>query len=116
MGMTTRATSTRRRASAARATPARIEVENVNHPGQTRLVDRTKYEAMRRAILKVLPVRVPGSTLADLSAAVPHHLPDALFPAGAGAGWWLKSVQLDLEAKGIIVRDRSSPLRLRRLA
>jgi hypothetical protein len=28
-----------------------------------------------------------------------------LFPQGAKSGWWQKAVQLDLEAKGAIVRD-----------
>jgi hypothetical protein len=40
------------------------------------------------------------------------HLPAALFPAGATAGWWLKAVQLDLEAKGVIERVAGKPLRL----
>jgi hypothetical protein len=32
-------------------------------------------------------------------------------PGGAKAGWWVKTVQLDLEAKGIVVRDGGRPLR-----
>jgi hypothetical protein len=27
------------------------------------------------------------------------------------AGWWAKAVQLDLEAKGIVVREATKPLR-----
>jgi hypothetical protein len=27
------------------------------------------------------------------------------------AGWWAKAVQLDLEAKGIVVREVTKPLR-----
>jgi hypothetical protein len=43
------------------------------------------------------------------------RLPDALFPGGARAGWWLKGVQVDLEARGAIERlPASKPLRLRR--
>ena len=30
------------------------------------------------------------------------------------AGWWMKGVQLDLEAKGLMVRDGGKPLRWRR--
>lgn len=100
---------------APKATSGRIEVENVIRPGKTRFVDRAKYEAMRRAVLKVIPAKAPGSTLQDLSNAVLRHVPAALFPEGARAGWWFKTVQLDLEAKGVIVRDRSTPLRLRRV-
>ena len=56
----------------------------------------------------------PGLTLADAVSAVLPHLPTALFPGGAHAGWWFKTVQLDLEAKHEIVRERTSPLRVHR--
>jgi len=42
------------------------------------------------------------------------HLPADLFPGGAKAGWWMKTVQLDLETKGIITREKTKPLRLHR--
>ena len=93
----------------------RLVVENVNHPGSIRNVEATSYQAMRRAVLNVLPATPPGLTVADLLDEVLPHLPPDLFPAGARAGWWLKTVQLDLEAKGIIARDKSRPLRLYRL-
>lgn len=93
----------------------RVMVENVNHPGTSREVDAAKYRAMRRALLKVLPPRSPGLTLADAVSAVMPHLPAALFPAGAHAGWWFKTVQLDLEAKCEIVREKTSPLRVHRV-
>jgi hypothetical protein len=93
---------------------ARIVVENVNHPGKSRPVDARKYQTMRRALLKVLPPRTPGLTLADTLTAVLPHLSATLFPDGAHAGWWLKTVQLDLEAKGVIAREKTTPLRLHR--
>ncbi len=93
---------------------SRIAVENVNHPGMSRPVDAAKYQAMRRALLKVLPPKTPGLTLADTFTAVLPHLPAPLFPAGAHAGWWLKTVQLDLEAKKVIAREKTTPLRLHR--
>jgi hypothetical protein len=34
------------------------------------------------------------------------------FPGGAKAGWWAKAVQLDLEAKGVVKREKTSPIRL----
>jgi hypothetical protein len=43
------------------------------------------------------------------------HLPEELFPGGAKAGWWTKAVQLDLEAKKVIVREKTTPLRLRKV-
>lgn len=93
----------------------KIEIENANHPGKTERVDRAKYEAMRRALMAVLPDRSPGMTVADAKEALLPNLPDALFPQGATAGWWLKAVHLDLEAKGLVAREPRSPVRLRRL-
>jgi hypothetical protein len=98
------------RGAADAARSARVAVENINHPGKSRLVDAAKYRAMRRAILTILPRRAPGRTLADASVAVLPHLPATLFPSGAHAGWWLKTVQLDLEAKALIARERTTPL------
>ncbi|HEY5545608.1 MAG TPA: hypothetical protein VIK50_06100, partial [Gemmatimonadaceae bacterium] len=92
---------------------ARVVVENVNHPGKSRTVDGAIYRAMRRTLLKVLPRKNPGFTEAEMLRAVLPHLPPDLFPGGAKAGWWLKTVQLDLEAKKIITRERTTPLRWR---
>jgi hypothetical protein len=94
---------------------ARIAVENVNVPGKSRLVDAANYQAMRRTLLKVLPPRNPGFTQAEMFRAVLAHLPVDLFPGGAKAGWWMKTVQLDLEAKRIIAREKTRPLRWHRL-
>lgn len=93
---------------------ARVEVENVNHPGNVNSVDAEMYEAMKRAILEVLPGTSPGLTVAEVQERVVAHLPGNLFPGGAKAGWWMKAVQLDLEAKGVILRERTAPLRLRK--
>ena len=92
----------------------KISVENVNHPGRTSQVDRAKYEAMKQAMLKVLPDNAPGLNQNEIREAVLPHLPGDLFPGGATAGWWAKTVQLDLEAKEILVREPSKPLRWHR--
>lgn len=89
----------------------KIEVENINTPGQTSRVDRAKYEAMKSAMIAVLPAFPPGVPAAEIKAAALPQLPDTLFPGGATAGWWLKCVQLDLEAKGIVKRSATKPLR-----
>ncbi len=95
---------------------ARVTVENINHPCRTTIVDKARYEAMRRAMLKVIPKRPPGLTPDHIYEAVLPILPSAEFPGGDGAGWWCKCVQLDLEAKGLIFRDpRVRPLRLTRV-
>lgn len=91
----------------------KVEIENVNTPGRVERVDRTRYLAMREALLSVLPKNSPGLTVAEAKAELLPLLPPALFPEGAKAGWWLKATQLDLEAKGVIQREDSKPIRLR---
>lgn len=88
----------------------KVTVENVNTPGKTTRVDAAKYRAMREAMLGVLPEGAPGLTAAEIKAQVRPRLPEDLFPGGATAGWWLKCVQLDLEAKGVMVRHKTKPL------
>src|SRR5688500_2759755 len=76
---------------------------------------REKYEATRDAVLAVLPTCEPGFSYAELKAAALPRLREALFPGGQTVGWWLKCVQLDQEAKGVIVRH-GKPLRWYRAA
>lgn len=94
----------------------KIEIENVNKPGKSERVDRAKYQAMRKALLAALPEEAPGLTVPDAKEALLPLLPDELFPQGTTAGWWLKAVQLDLEAKGVIKRAPRKPVHLYRLA
>jgi hypothetical protein len=89
----------------------RVTVENVNVPCHTVKLDAAKYEAMRKAILAVLPRTAPGLTQTEIRQAVCARLPEELFPGGAKAGWWAKMVQLDLEAKGVVDREPTKPLR-----
>jgi hypothetical protein len=83
----------------------KITVENVNTPGRTTREDAAKYTAMRKALLSVLPSEKPGLTQAEMGQAVLPFLPDDLFPNGEKSMWWVKCVQLDLEAKGIVQRN-----------
>lgn len=94
----------------------KIEIENIVSPGHKYRVDRVKYEAMRKALLAVLPAAAPGLTVAETKEKLLPLLPKDLFPEGAKAGWWLKAAQLDLEAKGTIEREATKPLRLHRNA
>lgn len=90
----------------------KMEVENINTPGKVSRVDKAKYTAMRRALLKVLPKDEAGISVKEAKEKLLPHLPDALFPNGAKAGWWLKAVQLDLEAKRLVHRTETKPIRL----
>jgi hypothetical protein len=87
----------------------------VLQPGKTYRVDAAKYEAAKAALLEVIPADPPGETPAALQNAMVLHLPGALFPGGEKVGWWMKCVQLDLEAKGIIARGPKAPVRLYRV-
>lgn len=89
----------------------KVQVQNVNVPGQLTNVNAAKYHAMKKVFLKVLPTTRPGLTQKEIQDQVKKHLPDNLFPEGATSGWWAKTVQLDLEAKGIVTRVKSKPLR-----
>lgn len=87
-----------------------IEVENVNVAGHVSNVNAEKYEAMRRVLLEVLPEDPPGLTQAEMGEAVLPHLPQDLWPNGKKSMWWVKTVQLDLEAKGLLIRNKEGRL------
>lgn len=91
---------------------AKIKIENVLQPGKTYSADAAKYEAMKKAVLAVLTKKPPGLTVAEVQDRVLAHLPESLFPGGEKSGWWMKAVQLDLEAKDIVRREKTTPLRL----
>jgi hypothetical protein len=93
-----------------------IDIFNVLQPGKTYAVNREKHAAMKLAVMKVLPKKTPGMTVEELGKAVLPFLPDDLFPGGATSGWWIKSVQLDQEARGAIMREATKPLRLHKTA
>ena len=93
----------------------KIEIENINIPGRTERVDRTKYLAMREALLAALPDNAPGLTVAQAQEALMPFLSEVDFPERHKAGWWMKAVQLDLEAKGVIKRAPQRPVQLYRI-
>lgn len=89
-----------------------IEVEMFGHPGKTYRKNAAKYAEMRTAVLAVTPAEPPGLAPAQIIEAVKPHLSETLFPGGETAGWWVKCVQLDLEAKGVLKRAPKAPVRL----
>lgn len=86
----------------------KVEVQNVNVPGHITRVDAAKYGAMESAMMVVMSA--DPMTATAIKDAAKAHLPEDLFPGGAKAGWWQKTVQLDLEAKGVIERHNTKPL------
>jgi hypothetical protein len=96
-------------------TSDRIALRNINHPGSVQRLDAERVAEVRRAYLSVLPDASPGLTIAEAEKRLIPLLPPGLFPNGVKAGWWAKAIQLDLEARGVIVREAVRPLRLHRL-
>ncbi|MEL6747167.1 MAG: hypothetical protein AAFO79_05060, partial [Pseudomonadota bacterium] len=90
---------------------AKIAVRNPNTPGRETNVDADRYAAMRTALLIVVPTAPPGITHAEMVSAVRPHLPESVFPGGQKVMWWSKTVQLDLEARGLLQRTASRPMR-----
>ncbi|MGO4132930.1 hypothetical protein ACEQ6A_00015 [Rhizobium brockwellii] len=90
----------------------KILIESITSPHHTVRVNKAKYMAMRHALLAALPAQAPGLTVAEANIAILPHLSEVEFPGGSKAGWWLKAVQLDLEAKRIIRRGPGKPVRL----
>ncbi len=91
----------------------KVEVLNPASPDRPVRLDAARVRAVRAAILAALPAAPPGATFAELKAAVIAAEPEA-FPGGEKAGWWTKTVQLDLEARGEMARQASRPLRFHR--
>ena len=90
---------------------SKIIVQNINVPTYRGRVDREKYEATKLALLQILPSDGAGITQAEMMAQVSQVIDQRLFPQGLKSGWWTKTVQLDLEAKGILTRHHTKPLR-----
>jgi hypothetical protein len=93
-------------------TKSKFEGLNVNFPSKIYPLDADKYDAMKEAMLDILPKTGPGMTVPEIKERVGPILDGPLFPGGATLGWWIKAVQLDLEARGVITREPVSPIRL----
>lgn len=93
-----------------------IEIVSISSHHRTSRINRAKEEALRDALLRLLPQTPPGLKVAQAKAAPLPHLPDALFPAGSAAGWWRMAVQLDLKAKNVSARAPGKPVQLYRSA
>ncbi len=99
------------------STAKTVRVENVAQPGKLYPVDAAKFVSMRAILLKVITVKPPGMTVAELHVAIDKEIAESGFAGEPSkSGWWMKAVQLDLEAKKIIARTKTSPLRLYKLS
>lgn len=67
-------------------------------------IERAKYDAMSRALLEVIPREPPGTAFSELRTLVRPHLPRDVFDAGVSVSWYVTTVKLDLEARGVLAR------------
>ena len=99
--------------------PALEERVQLRHPEQGKAaprIERWKYEALKRAILRVVPRKEPGLPFARLATAVARHLTRTERAKLGSVPWYAISVKLDLEARGFLRRiPGAAPQRLIRL-
>ena len=77
---------------------------------------RTKYDSMRRALLRAVPRTSTGVAFKELPERVAPHLGGA-FEETDSVTWYTVAVKQDLEARGEIeIVPGSRPQRLRRRA
>jgi hypothetical protein len=88
------------------------------HPDREKIAPRiakTKYDAVRTAILKAVPPNSEGVPFTGLADAVAMLLPATTLATLGSVGWYTTAVKLDLEARGEIERiPGTKPQRLRR--
>ena len=98
-----------------------IQARNVNHPEYTEPLKEEKYLIIKAAILAVLPENGAGTSFDELDNSVRDYLDEQsvdmnLFPKPGSVRWYTKTVQLDLEARGLIERiPKTAPMRLRKI-
>jgi hypothetical protein len=80
-------------------------------------IERWKFDAVRRAILEVLPAQPPGVAFVnELPGLVEQALTEEERASLGSVGWYTTTVKLELEVRGEISRvPRSSPQRLIRI-
>jgi hypothetical protein len=92
----------------------RVMTRSVNTGRDNVRIAREMYDAMRKAILAVVPRRGEGLPFERLPREVARRLPKRVF-AGASIPWYATVVKLDLETRGEIHRvPGSKPQRLLR--
>lgn len=77
-------------------------------------VNKADYDAYRKALLKVIPNNDEGVRFMHLAELVEEILPQEVLDRSRPM-WWITTVKLDLEARGLIERvPKASPQRIRR--
>ena len=85
------------------------EMFKAQHPDpekQGATVTKSTYDADKAALLKVIPSSEEGIEYGALSKAVQPHISAELLES-TSPGWWVTTVKLDLEARGVIERVKT---------
>jgi hypothetical protein len=90
-----------------------VEVQRPGEPEYRAHVDAETYNAVKAALLKVMPAQDPGVDIHALHVAVGMNVPSWLV-AITKVNLWTERVRLDLEAKGVVKRCGEEPPRWRR--
>jgi len=88
-----------------------VEVFNINTPGKSSFVQKDKYDEVKRVLKKLMPRKSPGLTQNEMADLVRENVSVEIFEDKNKSGWWMKTVQLDLEARTVIVREKTKPTR-----
>jgi hypothetical protein len=75
-------------------------------------IHKWKYEAVRKAILKVVPTEEPGILFKELPQYLEGVLTDEELENLGSLMWYTTTVKLDMEAKGELIKLKGSPQRL----
>jgi len=84
----------------------KIEMFQALHPDpakQGARVTKSTYEVYKEALLKAMPPSGEEIEFAQLNEATKPHVPEDIL-SNTSLGWWVTTVKLDLEARGIIER------------
>ena len=91
-----------------------MQILNPNTGRTDGTIAADRYDAMKAALLRVVPAGGDGIPFEGLADRVRPHLAAALFE-GASIGWYTTTVKLDLEARGLLERvPKKRPQRVRR--
>lgn len=92
------------RKPAAKPAARKVLMHNPNTGRPDRNIDGQRYDAVRKAILKVVPREGEGIAFADLPAAVRKQLPNGEIPGGGAINWYTTVVKLHMESRGELRR------------
>jgi hypothetical protein len=91
----------------------KVECKTPTEGKTSKMIDKWKYDVVRRAILNILKTQPEGLLFSDLAEMVGQNLSEYEKQNLGSVDWYTTTVKLDLEVKGEIRRlEKVSPQRL----